>query len=540
MAALTYTPNRHGCEVRLETQHSGELSVVATDLNDPAPMVEGAPALLENLALVSLVLSFTANELAYRRRRSPEKRQSHQAASAAVAKDAVALADLIGGLQLTEKRGWCSGCFKKTTHRHIRGHDRPRRKYLCRACGTPTTICAVPRCPHLAIVRPTAMLTLRYCAEHHHEVPGFEKMTRRLATLADVEEWLDFESHNVKRITTVAGGTVAAAGVVAPMAFLAAPVIGAALGSSFLGGSLTGAAATSHGLAMLGGGAVASGGLGIAGGTVVVTATGTALGGALGAGTVAAYAGADPSFRIAQLRDGRGPPVLLASGFLTEHDNGWGHWQPMIDARFPDAAVYRVHWGAKELKDIAALVTATSAKTAVHVVLTQLAKRGSKTLGRLPGLGTAFAVNDIVANPWSVAKSRAGMTGAALADLIARTDEGPFILVGHSLGARVMVTAAQALGTRPGSPKVESMHLLGAAVGRNGDWHTLNEAVTDTIWNYYSDRDVVLKSLYAVAERGQRAVGSAGFGSKFPRIKDRKVSIQVAGHSAYVDRVTLK
>lgn len=539
MTALTYTPRGRGCDVRLTTSQSGELTVVAAGLDDPAPNVDGAPELSENLALVSLVLAYTANEIAYRRLRSPEKRQSHETASAAAAKDAVALADLIGRLQLTEKSGWCSGCFEKTTHRHIKGHDRPRRKYLCTTCGTPTTVCALPRCPHLAIVEPTALLTLCYCAEHHHEIAGFEKMTRRLATLGDVEEWLQFESRNAKRITTVAGGTIAAAAVVAPMAFLAAPVVGAALGSSFLGGSLTGAAATSHGLAMLGGGAFASGGLGMAGGTVVVTATGTALGGVLGAGTVAAYAGSDKSFRIELLRDGTGCPVLLASGFLTDNDDGWGHWRPMIDARYPDAPVYRVHWGAKELNDIAALVTATSAKAAVRMVLTQLAKRGSKTLGRLPGLGAAFAANDIVANPWSVAKNRAGMTGAALADLIARTDEGPFVLVGHSLGARVMVTAAQALGTRPNSPKVESMHLLGAAVGRGSDWRTLNEAVSNTIWNYYSDRDVVLKRLYSIAERGERAVGAAGFGSRFPRIKDRNVSRKVAGHSAYVSSVDL-
>ena len=234
-------------------------------------------------------------------------------------------------------------------------------------------------------MKPTALVTLRYCAEHQHEIAGFDKMTERLARLTDVEEWLEFESRNANRITKVAGGTIAAAAVVAPMAFLAAPVVGAALGSSFVGGGLTGAAATSHGLAMLGGGAVASGGLGMAGGTMVVTATGTALGGILGAGTAAAYVGSDPSFRIELLRDGVGAPVLLASGFLTAKDNGWGPWQPMIDARFPDAPVYRVHWGAKELKDIAALLAASSAKAAVRIVLTQLAEARQQGPGSSSG-----------------------------------------------------------------------------------------------------------------------------------------------------------
>lgn len=42
------------------------------------------------------------------------------------------------------------------------------------------------------------------------------------------------------------------AAVVGSAGLAAAPAIGGALGASFLGGSLTGAAATSHGLAMLG------------------------------------------------------------------------------------------------------------------------------------------------------------------------------------------------------------------------------------------------------------------------------------------------
>ena len=132
------------------------------------------------------------------------------------------------------------------------------------------------------------------------------------------------------------------------------------------------------------------------------------------------------------------------------------------------------------------------------------------------------------------------MTGTVLADLIARTNEGPYVLIGHSLGARVMVHAAQSLGsTDTGAPRIEAMHLLGAAVGTKGDWRTLNEAVSGTVWNYYSGRDQVLKTLYAVAELGQKAAGLVGFNSKFDRIKDRNVTRKVDGHSRYLGAVTL-
>lgn len=267
------------------------------------------------------------------------------------------------------------------------------------------------------------------------------------------------------------------------MALFAAPAVGAALGSSMLGGSLTGAAATSHGLAMLEGGALASGGLGMAGGTAVVTATGTALGGALGATTLSAYTGADRSFDIELARPGVGPPIVFATGFLTEGRSAWAEWQRLIDTRYPKAPVYQVHWGAKELKDLTALLASNGGKAAVRAVLLQGARRGKKSIS-LPGLGWAMGAHGAATNPWTVAKARAGMTGAALAGLIARTIDGPDVLMGHSRGARVMVTTAQTLATQPRPPRLESMHLLAAAVGHKGDWRRLEAAVTGTVWNY--------------------------------------------------------
>lgn len=540
MTVITYTPRRRGCEVHLVTSGTLELVVARIGLDDRAPTVDGHHDLRDNVALVTRLQAYAANELAYRRLRSPEKRESHEAAAAQNRKDAVAIAEMITRAESRTVSGWCSGCFEQTEHRHVKGHDRPRRKFLCLKCGTPTTKCGVPGCRHLAIANPRALLTVRYCAQHRHDVPSFEKLDERLTTLADCAEWLRFESRNAARITKVAGGTIGTAVVIAPLAFFAAPAVGAALGGSALGGGLTGAAATGHGLAMLGGGSIASGGLGMAGGTAVVTATGTALGGALGASTVAAYVGADKSFRIERVRSGSGAAVVFATGFLAEGLSGWRGWQRLIDARFPDSTVYQVHWGAKELKDLGVLIVSGGAKVAARKLLANRAKKGSRAFGSLPGIGAVFAARDLASNPWTIAKTRAGMTGAALADLLARTDEGPFVLVGHSLGARVMVAAAQALGTRSESARIDSMHLLGAAVGNDGDWRTLDDAVSGTIWNYHSSNDQALRWLYSLAEQGQKAVGLTGFRSKFPSIRDRNVSRSVDGHSAYVHAVALQ
>ena len=82
------------------------------------------------------------------------------------------------------------------------------------------------------------------------------------------------------------------------------------------------------------------------------------------------------------------------------------------------------------------------------------------------------------------------------------------------------------------------MHLLGAAVGRKGDWRSLEAAATGTVWNYWSSNDNVLRWLYALAEIGE-AAGQTGFRSSFPRIKDRNASRFVSGHSEYISKVTL-
>ncbi|HET7690506.1 MAG TPA: DUF726 domain-containing protein [Nocardioidaceae bacterium] len=539
MAELGYVPRKKGFELRLMSRDGLELTL---DCPDPSldAAVDGAVELRANLALMEAFLAYGKNEFAYRRARSPEKRKSHQDAARRYARDASGIADLVSRLGSETRDAWCSGCFERTQHRLVRGSARPKVMCLCATCGTPTIRCAVPRCRNHAAVPANDRITLSYCAPHRHEIPSFEKLTARLSNLEESKNWLKFDYRNADRITKVTGGTIGAAIVIAPAAFFAAPVVGAALGGSALGGGLTGAAATSHGLAMIGGGSIAAGGLGMAGGTAVVTATGSALGGILGATATSAYVSSDSSFRLEKLRDGDGPVVVLASGFLTDGQDGWGTWRPMVDRRYPDATVYRVHWGAKELKSIGMLAGLGAGKVAARKAVAAAGKKGSKAFGSLPGIGWVLAAHDVAANPWSVAKNRAGMTGAILADLIARTDEGPYILIGHSLGARVMVHAAQALGTRTGAePLIETMHLLGAAVGNKGDWRSLDAAVNGTVWNYRSSRDEVLGTVYKIAEMGQKAVGYTGFNSTFQRIKDRNVTRTVGGHSAYFDGVQL-
>ncbi len=278
----------------------------------------------------------------------------------------------------------------------------------------------------------------------------------------------------------------------------------------------------------------------MAGGTIVVAAVGGALGGSIGASITNAYVREDDSFHIEMLQGGQGVPVLVCNGFLSEGGRGWGEWRRIVTDRYPDSPVYRVHWGAKELKDLrdfagfGALNTAGGAGLK-HAAL-EATKLGAKKLGPL---APALFAASLAKNPWHVAKSRANKTGAVLADLLARTEAESYVLVGHSLGARAMVVTAEALGTKSDGPRLEAVHLLGAAIGANGDWHNLTARVDDAVYNYHSTNDGILQLLYAGAEAGQKAAGRRGFTPAFPKLKNIDVSEQVDGHSDYLPNVTL-
>ncbi len=378
-----------------------------------------------------------------------------------------------------------------------------------------------------------------YCAAHRHDIPGVEKLDRRLEALDDYADWLEFDTTNMKRVTKLALGMAGGTALLIPLAFAAAPAIGGMIGSW---GTLSGAAASSHGLALLGGGSIAAGGAGMFGGTVVVTATGATLGGALGTAVTAAYASADDSFSIELIEAGTGTPVVFVKGFLTDGDTENDDWIATIRRRYPDAPLYRVHWGAKELKALGMFAGRGLSEQAVKAAAMSLAAKATKEGAKRVGLiGNLMTIRGIAANPWTFAHQRAAMTGAMLADIIARTDEPRFVLVGHSLGARVVVTAAQALGHESTGPeRVEAMHLFGAAVDASQDWKSLDAAVNDTVFNYWSRNDNVLKYAYRFGQVGDRAAGQVSIGSTYKKIRDRNVSRAVGSHSDYVANVTLQ
>lgn len=481
-------------------------------------------------------------------------------------------ADTIGEITDSnlEERGpqYCSFCFERHTCTPVESSNFSRNVYSCDGCGNFVVKCRV--CDSFAKYRekgvehedsqaddPEAEVKgsswgweNQFCSVHSGSIANFQYLNEKLDVITDYQRLFERSGRDFKKIGTTAAGVTGGAAIVAPLAFLAAPAAGAAIGSSAYG--LSGAAATSKGLAVLGGGSLASGGLGMAGGVAVVTATGSALGGRSGAIIANGYYGDIEGFEIEPMTDGEGSAVLCINGFLTEGDEKTGaEWLKGVIRRYPENPIMHVKWESKRLRELAESVGGVTSRAAGWHAMSTLGKRGLKTAAKKASpVGAALSALGVASNPWSVARVKAAQTGALLADLIARTDQR-YILVGHSLGARVIYFCLRALAETQGRQVAEA-HLLGGAIDSFAsdnqrdsvaeeadevvDWAVAASAVDGMIKNYYSMNDDVLKYAYTVGElfRGS-PVGRTPI--VHPEIKNFDVTTEVEGHSEYIGRL---
>jgi pimeloyl-ACP methyl ester carboxylesterase len=540
MATVTYEPRgNRGFKSSILTR-KGHIAAVEV-LADDEPSISGDDVLIWNPVLLASLATHGLSERKFRRAQDPEKKRDFERAAKVARRIAADVAELSDAVTAEAIEGWCSVCWIKSSHVKLDAGLFKSGRYLCRECGAPTSECAVPKCVNFASPGFDKVSMPTFCAEHRNEIPSFEKMAQRLSSLDDAAEWFEFEKVNATRAVKIVVHVASAAAFVGPLAFIKAGQIGGAVGvgvAKAKGKQLAGAAARNYGLAWLGGGPIAAGGFGIAGGTLVVGAAGATLGGVVGARASMAYLNEDSSFRIVKLRDGEGPAVLLSSGFLTEGADGWGTWRKVIDERYPDSPVYRVFWGSKELRSLTSLLHSGGLPGLASYVGNNLARRALKKAAVGP-VAAAVAIPGLIANPWNQAKSRSEKTARIIADLIARTDDDQFILVGHSLGARVMVNVARLLGQKAGDQRIREMHLLGGAMGSNGDWRSVHDSVSGRVWNYYSTNDRVLRFLYRSVGLGKSAIGLVGIKTKYANIRNLDVTEQVKTHSDYFDKIKL-
>lgn len=340
----------------------------------------------------------------------------------------------------------------------------------------------------------------QFCLEHCHEMPNFEKMDMKINEPSEYKKVYEYKSPNLAKTGKMAlcmgGGAV----VCGPLFYVAAPAIGGAIGSAI--GGYSGAAATSYGLALLGGGALAAGGFGMAGGMVVATAAGVALGSGIGAYIGNSYLADIDGFDIKKSpRSGvQQPTIITVNGLFSEEDKndekGYKDWEKLISEKYSGHEWYHVYWESKRLHDMGSLIAQVGGAATFGTTVTLAAKKATKEAAKKLGpAATALTIIPFSKNPWHVAMVKAEKTGVLLADILTRTSK-KYVLLGHSLGARAIYSTLRQLEKAP-NQIIEDVHLLGGAVDNDSNnWKVAKKAVKNQIWNYYSNKDKVLSILY--------------------------------------------
>ena len=138
---------------------------------------------------------------------------------------------------------------------------------------------------------------------------------------------------------------------------------------------------------------------------------------------------------------------------------------------------------------------------------------------------------------WSKIKNRAKKTGKKYAiPLIQNTiTEKNISIMGHSLGARVAYYILKSAIDTP--VQFRNVYLLGGAIRRDSskDWSDVTKKVNGCIFNIYNQDDIILSTLFKMAELGQNPCGLQPIKEQHHKIQniDATRVINSESHSAY-------
>lgn len=217
--------------------------------------------------------------------------------------------------------------------------------------------------------------------------------------------------------------------------------------------------------------------------------------------------------RLYTLREGEEPAIILANGFLSQSEKDYDDWLDGVAQRFPHNKIYGVGWASQRKS----------------YLLTDLLRSVSPGNLRRPQLGRTLAASG---ERWERALLSANWSGLLLANAIARCDsDARYILMGHSLGARLMFHALTWLAADD-RPRIQDVYLLGGAVGAADPlWPRAVAGLEGTLYNLLSQHDKVLSKLYKACSSDGAAIGVQKI--EHPRVVNFDASRLVKKHTGY-------
>lgn len=219
------------------------------------------------------------------------------------------------------------------------------------------------------------------------------------------------------------------------------------------------------------------------------------------------------------------------SGWLTQKEDVVSPWRSLGR----DTEVFALRWELDALMNLGTSMESVLKSYAWGVAKKEIIKRtifGALSAALWP-LGF-LKFGKVLDNPFSIAKNRADKAGQVLADALINRAQGerPVVLVGYSLGARVIYACLQELAKRKAFGLVESAVLIGSPCPSEARfWRMMKSVVSGRLVNVYSENDYVLGFLYRTSSiqfgiAGLQPIDVSG-------VENVDVSELVSGHLRY-------
>lgn len=260
-------------------------------------------------------------------------------------------------------------------------------------------------------------------------------------------------------------------------------------------------------------------------------------------------------FKITKQRDGNYPAIITISGWRSQDKDNRKDWEESILKIYPDREWFHLEWNSEKIpfidKAVINNMPCTDIKTEkqkkntffkrVFIVTSLVA---SSVIPIVPlvsavsTIATPLGYTRLLNNYWHNAVRNSKLAGDNLAQVLNACKNKDFILVGHSLGARVIFNCLSYLSEKGLHSNIFEIHLLGGAVSSNPKkWSQTSLTVKNKIYNYYSDNDNVLKTAYRASMLSTEPIGLYEIVNK--KVINRNTTIYIDGHTEYIKNFSL-
>lgn len=204
------------------------------------------------------------------------------------------------------------------------------------------------------------------------------------------------------------------------------------------------------------------------------------------------------TFKVVKKRNGIYPAVITIDGFLNEGLDNAHEWEIGMKEKYSLNAWYHLEWQSENMKKLLKRIIP------IFAVLVPTNMIPFASLITIPIVGMSMPS---VIKTWRSALKQSEEAGKLLSQELTEHECDEFILIGHSLGSRVIYNC---LDNLDGYNKniIYDIHLLGGAVSNNAtNWLKAEKTVKNKIYNYYSFKDWVLQTAYRLGTFDGNPIG---------------------------------